>query len=182
MKTKQKDVRVLWVAALAAVLMTTGCSSTKSKDSTATAPDKPTATAIAPTPAPAATPAPMAAPMPAAMPAAMALSGSQEVPANPSAASGQSMIMIGADKMVTGSVKVTGMTATMAHIHEAAKGMNGPVIVPFTKTGENTFAPAAGAKLTDAQYASYKAGNLYINVHSAAYPGGEVRMQLWPAK
>lgn len=181
MKTIQKGVRVLWVAAVAAVLMTTGCSSMKSKDPDATAPDKPTATAIAPTPMPAGSPAPMAA-MPAAMPAAMSLSGSQEVPANPSTASGNSMIMIGADKMVTGSVQVMGMTATMAHIHEAAKGMNGPVIVPFTKTGENTFAPAAGAKLTDAQYASYKAGNLYINVHSAAFPGGEVRMQLWPAK
>jgi hypothetical protein len=110
------------------------------------------------------------------------LTGTQEVPANTSTASGTNNIVIGADKSVTGSVQVTGMTPTMAHIHEAAKGANGPVIVPFTKTGDMTFAPAPGARLTDAQYASYKAGNLYINVHSAAYPGGEVRLQLWPAK
>jgi hypothetical protein len=109
------------------------------------------------------------------------LSGAQEVPANTSTASGTSTIVIGADKSVTGSVQVKGMTPTRAHIHEAPKGANGPVIIPFTKTGDMTFAPAAGAKLTDAQYASYQAGNLYINVHSAAYPGGEVRMQLWPA-
>lgn len=173
MKTSKKDVRVLWIAA-AAVLLATGCSSMNAKDPTATAPDKPTATAIAPTPMPAATPDPMM--------STMMLTGAQEVPANPSTASGKSMIMIGADHAVTGTVQVMGMTPTMAHIHEAAKGANGPVIVPFVKTGENTFGPAPGAKLTDAQYESYKAGKLYINVHSATYPGGEVRMQMWPAK
>jgi hypothetical protein len=174
MKTSKKHVRVLWVAAVAALLMTTACSSTKSKDSTAPmASDTPSAAA------PAATPAAT----PAAMPsAAMTLSGAQEVPPNPSAASGKSTIMVGPDKMVTGSIEVMGMTPTMAHIHEAAKGTNGPVIVPFVKSRENTFAPAPGAKLTDAQYESYKAGKLYLNVHSATYPGGEIRMQLWPAK
>lgn len=108
------------------------------------------------------------------------LSGANEVPANASYASGTSTIVIGADKSVTGSVNVTGMTATMAHIHMAAAGKNGPVILPFPKTADNTFAPAAGAKLTDAQYASFKAGDLYINVHSAAFPAGEVRVQLKP--
>jgi len=57
-------------------------------------------------------------------------------------------------------------------------GANGPVIVPFNKTADNTFEAPAGAKLTDAQYASYKAGKLYVNVHSAAHPGGEIRAQL----
>lgn len=171
MKMLKKDVRVLWIAAAAAVLLATGCSSTKSKDPTA-APAAATATALNPTP------------MPGAVMAGkdMMLSGAQEVPANPSAASGKSMIMIGADHMVTGSIEVMGMAPTMAHIHEAAKGMNGSVIVPFVKTGENMFGPAPGAKLTDAQYESYKAGKLYINVHSATYPGGEIRMQIWPAK
>ena len=35
-----------------------------------------------------------------------------------------------------------------------------------------------GVKLTEAQMASFKAGNLYVNVHSAANPGGEIRGQL----
>jgi hypothetical protein len=52
------------------------------------------------------------------------------------------------------------------------------VIVPFTKTGDNKFAPAADAKLTEAQYAAYKAGKLYVNVHSEKNAGGEVRAQL----
>lgn len=175
MKTTKKHVNVVWAAAVSALLLSAGCAATKTPDvsTTTPAPAAATATAIAPTAAPAA--------VPAAMPA-MKLSGAQEVPPNPSAASGSSTIMIGADHMVTGSVTVTGMTPSMAHIHEAVKGVNGPVIVPFTKAAENTFAPAPGAKLTDAQYASYLAGKLYLNVHSATYPGGEVRMQLWPAK
>jgi hypothetical protein len=52
--------------------------------------------------------------------------------------------------------------------------------VPFTKTADNTFVAPDGAKLTDAQYDAYKAGGLYVNVHSAAYPGGEIRGQLKP--
>ena len=172
MKTLKQDVRIVWVAAVAAVLMATGCSSTTPKESSTPLPAARTPTAIAPTPSA----------TPAAMPAAMPLSAAQEVPPNPSAATGNSTIMIGADKMVTGSIEVMGMTPTMAHIHEAAKGSNGPVIVPFVKSGEKTFAPAPGAKVTDEQYASYLAGKLYLNVHSATYPGGEVRMQLSPAK
>ena len=35
-------------------------------------------------------------------------------------------------------------------------------------------------ELTEAQMASLKAGNLYVNVHSAANPGGEIRGQLKP--
>jgi len=81
---------------------------------------------------------------------------------------------------VSGSVMVKGINATAAHIHEAAKGKNGPVIVPLTKSGDNTFSVAAGAKLTDAQMQALQAGNLYVNVHSAANPNGEIRAQLGP--
>jgi len=108
------------------------------------------------------------------------LSGSNEVPPVTTTASGTGTVTVGDDRSVKANVTVTGMTATASHIHEGAAGSNGPVIVPFTKTGDNTFAAPEGAKLTEAQYASYKAGNLYVNVHSAKSPGGEVRAQLKP--
>ena len=108
----------------------------------------------------------------------LTLTGANEVPPVTTSASGTAAVTINPDRTVTVKVTVTGMTATASHIHEGAAGANGPVIVPFTKTGDNAFASPDGAKLTDSQYASYKAGNLYVNVHSAAHPGGEIRAQI----
>ena len=107
------------------------------------------------------------------------LSGASEVPPVTTSASGSGNVTIGSDKSVSAKITVTGMNATAAHIHEAAMGANGPVIVPFTKEG-NKFSAPAGAKLTPDQLKAYKAGELYVNVHSAANPGGEVRAQLKP--
>jgi hypothetical protein len=108
------------------------------------------------------------------------LSGAEEVPPVTTAAKGSGTIMVGNDGAVSGSVTTTGVAGTAAHIHEAAAGKNGGVIVPMTKSGDNGWTIASGAKLTEAQMASLKAGNLYVNVHSAANPGGEVRGQLKP--
>ena len=107
------------------------------------------------------------------------LSGDQEVPPVKSSGSGSGTITINDDGSVSGSVTATGFTPTAAHIHEGAAGKNGPVIVPFTKDGDK-FGPAAGAKLTPDQLKAFKAGGLYVNIHSAAHPGGEVRAQLKP--
>jgi hypothetical protein len=67
----------------------------------------------------------------------------------------------------------------MAHIHQGAKGVNGPVIIPLAKNGD-TYTVPEGKKLTQAQMDALKAGNLYVNVHSNEYKGGEVRAQLQP--
>jgi hypothetical protein len=109
-----------------------------------------------------------------------ALNGANEVPPNTSSATGRSNLTIAADKSVSGSVTYSGVAATAAHIHTGAPGFNGPVIVPLTKTSEGTFIAPPNAKLTDDQYAAYLAGRLYVNVHSAAHPGGEIRAQLNP--
>ena len=108
------------------------------------------------------------------------LSGAQEVPPLTSSGAGSGTISIGDDKTVTGSVTTTGVTGTMAHIHNGAAGKNGPVVVPLSKNGENTWTVPPGAKLTDAQMAAFKAGDLYVNVHSAQHQGGEIRGQLKP--
>jgi hypothetical protein len=107
------------------------------------------------------------------------LAGDQEAPPVKSAGTGTGTIIVGADKSVSGSVTTTGITGTAAHIHEAATGKNGPVIIPLTKNGD-TYTVPPGAKLTDAQFASLQAGNLYVNIHTAANPDGEMRGQLKP--
>ncbi len=109
----------------------------------------------------------------------MMLSGSQEVPPVSTAPSGSGTITVNTDKSVSGSVTTSGINAIAAHIHTGAPGQNGPVIIPLTQSG-NTWSVPAGASLTDAQYDLYKAGNLYVNVHSAANKGGEIRGQLKP--
>lgn len=108
------------------------------------------------------------------------LGGNQEVPAVMTSASGSGTIMINDDMTVGGSVTTTGIEATAAHIHMAATGKNGPVIVPLKKSGEDMWSVPAGAKLTEAQFKAFKAGGLYVNVHSAAHKGGEIRGQLNP--
>jgi hypothetical protein len=110
----------------------------------------------------------------------VALSGANEVPPVTTSATGTATVTIKDDRSVTVAVTTSGITPTASHIHEGAAGTNGPVIVPFEKTGDNTFASKPDAKLTEAQYASYKAGNLYVNVHSAKNPGGEIRGQIKP--
>jgi hypothetical protein len=108
----------------------------------------------------------------------LTLTGANEVPAVVTTASGTGWVKVAADHTVTAKITTTGMTPTASHIHTAAAGSNGPVIVPFTKEGDNTFVAPPGAKLTDEQYEALKAGKLYVNVHSAKSPPGEIRAQL----
>jgi hypothetical protein len=108
------------------------------------------------------------------------LSGEFEVPAVKSKASGDGTITINADKSVSGSVTTKAVAGTGAHIHMGPLGKNGPVAVTLDKSGANKWSIKAGTKLTDEQYKAYKAGNLYVNVHSAENKGGEIRGQLTP--
>lgn len=109
----------------------------------------------------------------------LTLSGSEEVPPVSVSGTGTGSFTIGADGSVSGSVTTTGVAGTAAHIHQGARGQNGPVIIPLAKN-ENSYSAPAGAKLTEAQMQAFKAGNLYVNVHTAQNKGGEVRAQLQP--
>ena len=106
------------------------------------------------------------------------LYGTAEVPPVDTPAYGTATVNVMANRDVVVTLSVVNMTPTAAHIHEGAAGANGPVIVPLRKISDNAFVAADCARLTDAQYAAYKAGNTYVNVHSAKFPGGEVRAQI----
>jgi CHRD domain len=108
----------------------------------------------------------------------VSLAGDQEVPPVNTQAKGSGTVVIGDDGAVSGVVTTTGVTGTAAHIHQAAAGKNGPVIVPMVKSGDSGWTFAPGAKLNPDQMNALKAGELYVNVHSAANPGGEIRGQL----
>lgn len=108
------------------------------------------------------------------------LSGQEETPPVATAAQGTATISVSADKKVSGSVKTEGVDGTAAHIHSGGPGEKGPPVITLDKDGNGTWNVPAGAVLTDEQYAAYKAGKLYINIHSAANKGGEIRGQIKP--
>ena len=110
----------------------------------------------------------------------LALSGAQEVPAVITSATGKASIEVSDDRSVTGGVSTSGIDATAAHIHVAEVGKNGPVVITLVKDGAQGWLVPADSTLSDAEYAHYKAGALYINVHSVAHSKGEIRAQLKP--
>lgn len=107
------------------------------------------------------------------------LSAASEVPPNSSPATGSADVTFDtATKMLTWKMTYSGLTgpATMAHFHGPAEaGKNAGVAVPIPN-------PASGAEgsatLNDAQAADLMAGKYYINIHTSANKGGEIRGQV----
>ena len=107
------------------------------------------------------------------------LSGAAEVPPNAAAGTGSLDASLNKDtKILKWKVTYSGLTgpATMAHFHgPAMPGANATVVVPFPSAAS----PAEGsATLTPDQIADLTAGKWYVNVHTAANPGGEIRGQV----
>jgi hypothetical protein len=74
-------------------------------------------------------------------------------------------------------VESNGLVAvTAAHVHAAAPGVNGPVV--FGLNGSNGVYCGVSPRLTAAQVATLLADGCYVNIHTAALPGGEIRSQL----
>jgi hypothetical protein len=110
------------------------------------------------------------------------LSGLQEVPPNGSPANG---IVNGTFNPVSNTLAIEVMfngliaPATAAHIHFAPIGVNGPVIFPLAGFPATTFGTYTNTfSLSPPMVASLLAGNLYVNIHNAVFPGGEIRAQL----
>ena len=108
------------------------------------------------------------------------LDGKSEVPPNASAGTGTADIDYdAASKKLSWKLTYSGLSgpATAAHFHGPAEaGKNGGVAVAIPNA---TSSPAEGsATLTDAQAADLMAGKYYVNVHTAANPGGEIRGQV----
>jgi CHRD domain len=111
------------------------------------------------------------------------LSGAMEVPAVETAATGAATVTVkGMEMTLTGTYEGLSGAAQAAHIHgPAAEGANADVVVPLTFTegataGSGTLAGAG--TLTEAQLGELKAGMYYVNVHTEANGGGEIRGQL----
>ena len=108
------------------------------------------------------------------------LDSKSEVPPNTSAGTGTADVDFdAASKKLTWKLTYSGLTgpASAAHFHGPAEtGKNAGVAVAIPNAASS---PAEGsATLTDAQAADLMAGKFYINVHTAANPGGEIRGQV----
>jgi hypothetical protein len=108
------------------------------------------------------------------------LTGAQETPPVATSATGTGTIKISVDRTISGEIKTSGIEGTSAHIHIGAPGQSGPPIITLKKGADGTWKVPSGAQVTEAQYRSFKSGNLYINVHSAEHQPGEIRAQLKP--
>jgi Cu/Zn superoxide dismutase len=126
------------------------------------------------------------------------LRGSNEVPANNSTAVGRVVLLVSRDASYAEySVEASGLSAGIqgGHFHRAPAGTNGGVVLSFffNSSGVATNAVTPGTTdleinkaiartITKAQLdpilADLRAGNLYANVHTPTYPGGEIRGQL----
>lgn len=108
------------------------------------------------------------------------LAATQEVPPVNSGGTGTADVRYNANnQMLSWSVTHSGLSGpvTAAHIHgPAGPGQNAGVVVPFTNVGAATI--TGEAKITPEQLAQLTSGQWYVNLHTAANPGGEIRGQL----
>jgi len=106
------------------------------------------------------------------------LNGASEVPVNASTATGTATLTFNKDTKIFSIVTTfSGVTATNSHIHKGALGVSGGVVFGFTSpiTSPINYTSIA---LDATQEADLNANMYYVNIHSAAFPGGEIRGQL----
>lgn len=125
------------------------------------------------------------------------LSGANEVPAVATGTAGRFRISLNKD-LTEGEYRLTvrdGVRVTQAHLHCGPAGINGPVVVflaGFHPAGWDVHGTwIRHARITDANIVNITCGTtlaevveavreglVYVNVHTVAKPGGEIRGQL----
>jgi trimeric autotransporter adhesin len=110
------------------------------------------------------------------------LSGAQEVPPVVSDAMGYGYALFNTlNNGVTLNVVTTGVEdATMAHIHTGFAGVSGGVLVPLVQNADDVNQWSSGGELVleDATAMLLLSGGHYVNIHTPANPGGELRGQI----
>lgn len=106
----------------------------------------------------------------------LTLTGAQEVPPVTTSATGQATLtFVPSTGVLSYDVTVSGLTGTASHLHGAAEGQNGPILVGF-QGGPTRWTGVA--TLTQDQATALLSGQTYVNVHTEANPGGELRAQV----
>lgn len=110
------------------------------------------------------------------------LTGSEEVPPVPTSAVGQTWLRMTNDRKLYSRITITNNEPNddfmMAHIHRAAIGFNGPIIIGLAATP----ADFNVSKLINVDLATYNTiindSRLYVNAHSQLFPAGKIRGQI----
>ena len=107
------------------------------------------------------------------------LKGASETPANASTATGTATFTYNPTTYIlSGTVTFTGIVATASHIHSGAVGVAGSVVFPLGGASPTSPISFTSGALTTQQQSDLMSGLYYVNVHSVAYPAGEIRGQL----
>ena len=113
---------------------------------------------------------------------AATLAGSSETPANASTATGTATFTYNpATYILSGTITFSGLATatTVAHIHLGAVGVAGNPVFTIEASGPFTSPITYSTQaLTAAQVTDLFTGNYYVNIHTVAFPNGEIRGQL----
>jgi len=112
------------------------------------------------------------------------LVGTEETPPNGSDALAKATAALNADDTLSYSVKSTRFDTDfrIAHLHLGGLGVPGPVAFPLDCNSQGTVCGGTSRPLNPDEKALLLAGNTYFNMHTDAFPGGEIRGQLVPSE
>jgi hypothetical protein len=115
--------------------------------------------------------------------------GANENPAVTTGGAGTAQLLIDElGQTIQFRIDYTGLSGPVvaAHIHFGAPGVNGPIMIPFKVTTSPMIGTLSSANFLTTEPAPFwadaiaaiRSGKAYVNLHTAAHPGGEVRANL----